>query len=40
MVSQWALKMNDEQMTGLILLDLRKGFDMVNHDILTDKLGL
>ncbi len=34
MVAQWASNMNDGQLTGLVLPDLRKAFDMVNHDIL------
>ncbi len=38
MVSQWSTNMIKGDLTGLILLDLHKAFDMVNHDLLLRKL--
>ena len=32
--------MNEGLMTGVILLDLRKAFDLVNHELLLEKLKL
>lgn len=40
MVSQWASNMNQGNLTGLVLLDLRKAFDMVDHEVLLRKLSL
>ncbi len=40
MASEWANHMNNGQLTGLVLLDLRKAFDMVDHDLLLRKLEL
>ncbi len=37
-VSQWSTNMNKGDLTGLILLDLCKAFDMVHHDLLLRKL--
>ncbi len=38
--SKWAANMDRGDLTGLVLLDLRKGFDMVNHDILLQNLTI
>ncbi len=35
-VSLWASYMNDGRLIGLVLPDLGKAFEMVNHDILID----
>ena len=38
MVNEWVYNMNSGSMTGVVLIDLRKAFDTVNHDILLTKL--
>ncbi len=38
MVTQWSTNVNKGDLTGLILPDLHKAFDMVNHDLLLRKL--
>ncbi len=40
MASQWAVNMNEGNLTGLVLLDICKAFDMVDHDILLQNLSL
>ena len=31
---------DDDLVTGMILIDLQKAFDMINHDILLKKLSI
>ncbi len=40
MASQWAANIDKGDLTGMVLLALCKAFDMVNHDILLQKLAL
>ena len=40
LTTRWLKSMNDGPMTGVILLDLRKAFDLVNHKLLLEKLKL
>ena len=40
LTTRWLKSMNDGRMTGVILLDLRKAFDLVNHTLLLEKLKL
>ena len=32
--------MNKSEMTGVVFLDLKKAFDLVDHDILLEKLAI
>ena len=40
MCDTWLSAINKSQLTGAVFLDLRKAFDLVNHDILLQKLNL
>ena len=40
MTSKWLTHINESRMTGALFLDLRKAFDLINHDILLEKLNL
>lgn len=39
LVDRWLKAVNDEKMSGAVFLDLRKAFDLVNHNILLKKLS-
>ncbi len=39
-VSKWTTNMNNGDLTGLVLLDLRKVFDLVDHDLLLKKVSM
>ena len=40
MTTKWAENMNKGDLSGIVLLDLRKAFDMVDHELLLRKLAL
>ena len=40
LVDTWLSAMNKTEMSGAVFIDLKKAFDMVNHSILLNKLGM
>ena len=40
LTNTWLSAINENKMTGVIFLDLKKAFDLVDHNILLDKLRL
>ena len=38
--NEWYLNLDDKTYTGMVFIDLKKGFDTVDHDILAKKLSL
>ena len=40
MTNKWLTDINDSKMTGAVFLDLRKAFDLIDHEILVEKLSL
>ncbi len=38
MIEKWLNGLNDGKMVGSVMVDFRKAFDMVDHDILLKKL--
>ena len=39
MTNSWLRGINDLNLTGVVFLDLKKAFDLINHNILLDKLS-
>ena len=39
-INKWTEAIDDDKLVGVILLDLRKAFDLIDHDILLEKLKL
>jgi hypothetical protein len=39
-LGKWIVQMNNENVNVVILLDLRKAFDLVDHDIMAKKLEI
>ena len=40
MVDKWAKAINDGYVNGVVLLDLRKAFDLIDHNMLLKKLRM
>ena len=40
MTNSWLTSMNKSEMTGALFLDFSKAFDLVNHQLLLDKLSI
>ena len=40
MIESWLKTLNDGKFVGCLMIDFRKAFDLVDHDILLKKLRL
>ena len=40
LTNSWLTTMNKSEVPGVVLLDLKKAFDLVDHDIILKKLAI